>query len=147
MAYVSALRGDAARYGAAMDALEDVLRPLSFGLAPALSLVDPFRLQPLADAVTDILSWLADSEKADLKTAALALMGVLGWESFLARLGRSLRAEATWERAAAVDALARMGTRDARALLLGVGEDPDPGVRAAIRRALRSGEGPTGDRE
>ncbi len=147
LAYVNALHRDARPYGAAMDALEGVLRPLSFGLRPDLLLVDENLLRQSAAAVVDILSWLADSEKADLKTAAISLMGVLGWESLLARMERSLQASPTWERAAAVEALARMGTPRARALLRGAEQDPDPAVRAAIRRALDPTEGRHGDRE
>jgi HEAT repeat protein len=147
LAYVSALRGDASRYAVAMDALEEVLRPLWFGLAPAVGRLDPARLEPLTTPVVDILSWLADSDKADLKTAAIALMSALGWETFLPRLNRSLRSSFVWERAAAVDALARIGTPAAHTLLRSIGDDPDPAIRAAIRQAIGPGDHRPGGRE
>lgn len=138
LVYVQTLGQETAEYEKAMDAIEPVLRPLSFGMRPAQELLDREALQRWPDAVRDILSWLADSQKADRKTAAVELMGALGWESFIPRLEQLLSSAVPWERMASVQALAQMGTSRAIRLLRGAVMDPDPAIRNAVHRALET---------
>jgi HEAT repeat protein len=89
-------------------------------------------------AAVDILVWLSESPKADLKTAAIELMGALGWESFLAPLERALSSPTSWEREAAIGSLAKLPGRRAAELLGRAADDADRVVRAAAQRALES---------
>jgi hypothetical protein len=105
LAYLEASSRRSPAYERALDALEPVLRPLGFGFQPALGLLDREALRADAGAVSDILSWIADSGKADAKTAGLTVMGALGWDVFLPRLERSLASPVEWERETAQRAL------------------------------------------
>lgn len=138
LAYVGARGGNPDPYAAAIDALRAALEPLAFGLRPALGALDRESLREHAAATTEILDWLADSPNADLKTAAMEVMGSLGWEAFVPRLERALSAAPSWERVAAIDGLAKLPGRRAAELVRRAVDDPDPAVRSAARQIVES---------
>jgi hypothetical protein len=127
---------DPADHLAAFEGLEEALRPLFFGLRPAPEDLDRRRLGEHATATTEILHWLAGSPKADLKTAAIELMGGLGWETFVPHLERALSSPASWERMTALRSLARLPGSRAAELVRRAVDDPDPAVSAAARELL-----------
>lgn len=135
LAFVRASGRDLGPFEHAARSLDPVLHPLLFGFQPARERLDREALITVAGPTAEILGWLADSRKADLREAAIGLMGALGWESFLPRLEQALVAPNAWERAAAVKALAKVGTARTRSLLVRALDDPDPAIRLAARRA------------
>ena len=136
LAYVDASGRDREHFERAWAGLEPVLRPLGHGFQPAVGQLDVEALEAVAEPTAEILEWLADSPKADLREAAFRLMGALGRDRFLPRLALALSSPAAWERSAAVAALATQGTVRARALLARALDDPDAAVATAARRAL-----------
>ncbi len=86
--------------------------------------------------VEDILKWMADSEKADIKVTAMQVMGFLGWESFITYLSQCLSSGIKWERLAAIGALGEIPSEQSLDALRVVVEDPDPEIRTATGAAL-----------
>ena len=138
LAYLRATGRKPDEHSAAIDALGLALEPPSFGLRPAVRVPDREGLVKHAAATTEILAWLSASPKADLKTAAMELMGSLGWDAFIPALERSLSSSAVWERIAAIQSLALVPGQRAADLIRGAAGDADPAVRAAAHRALDS---------
>ncbi|MCZ7406264.1 MAG: HEAT repeat domain-containing protein [Candidatus Methanoperedens sp.] len=125
------------KYRDALDALGSIFESLSFGEQPIYRNLDLNALQERKTEVKDIVNWMADSNKADMKTVAIELMGFLGWESFVSRLERCLLSEFKWERLTAIKALEQMGSERAVEILRVAIEDSDPEIREAVRKALK----------
>src|SRR5258705_2093699 len=95
---------DVERYKAALADLSPVFDALSFGWRPIYQDLDVGALSRRMPEIIGIVRWMAASQKADLRTRAIELMGFLGWQSFGPDLRRHLSAEAASERAAAIAA-------------------------------------------
>lgn len=94
-----------------------VFDSLSFGEYPNVDEIDVGLLAQNAAAVESVVKWMAESKKADMKSAALDLMGRLGWESFKPDMVRSLSSENEWERTTARNALKRIKSQWATELM------------------------------
>lgn len=75
--YVSLTGRDIARYKIALEILTPVFDPLSHGEYPRYHDIDRQRLRDYASEVRSIASWMAGSEKADLKGSAAQLFDLL----------------------------------------------------------------------
>jgi HEAT repeat protein len=108
-----------------------------FGWTPDYSALDATALESHSRAIAIIAGWMGQSSKADLVTAAIGLLGRLPPDPALPMLEKHLAASDAWHRTAAIEALARIGTVEARTLIGSAAErDPDESVRAAAARQL-----------
>lgn len=74
------------KYRDALDGLKLVFDAQEFGLRPSYQDLDLDVLGHRKAEITDIVTRMAGSSKADIKTRAIELMGFLGWEPFLSLL-------------------------------------------------------------
>jgi HEAT repeat protein len=138
LAYIRLLDRNVKEYEAVVAAMEPVFDGLLFGERPCYESLDVNVLRRNRAETEAIVRWTAASSKADIKTSAIELMGVLGWDTFIPLLEQMLSAPAQWERLTAVSALTLISSGRARELLNRAARDPDPQVRKAarIRRRL-----------
>jgi hypothetical protein len=126
-----------ASYADALNQLQPVFEALKFGLRPLYKDLNSIALQRRMAEVTAIVAWMAGSQKADMKTIAIELMGHLGWQSFRPLLELHAVAPQKWEQLTAIAALGQVASEWAKALLGTIAEsNPDAEVRAAAQRAL-----------
>ena len=92
-------------YRKVLAALRPVLEPLSFGEQPRYDDVEHEALAAHVQATVDVIRWSAGSNRADLRSAALRLMGTLGWDEFSGDLLTATRSPDAWERLAAKEAV------------------------------------------
>ena len=127
---------DPALYERAIQALLPVLEPLSFGEHPRYDQVDLLHARAAPEEIEGVVRWMAASDRADLRTAGLTLMGTLRLIDLRPELLQVLASGSVWERVTAAGALAEMLDDSARAALRAHRHDPTPEVRAAVRSAL-----------
>jgi len=128
---------DEETYKAALDDLKPVLDALSFGWRPIYKNLDLTALRKRVTEVTDIVVWMAGSDSADMKSRAIELMGILGWESFIPLLRQHFSSEAEWERLAAIRALGQFSGDLTSEIFHAAAEyDPSQEVRDAARQQL-----------
>jgi hypothetical protein len=108
LAFLQARGQDTAGYPDVVEALAPVLDRIVSGEHPDYARIDRPRLGRHRAQASEVLRWAAASPKADLRSAALATMGELGWEEFLPELNAAAESTEDWERAAAADGLRRM---------------------------------------
>jgi hypothetical protein len=125
---------DEQRYKEALDLLKPVFEALTFGWRPEYQNLDRNALRQRMTEVVDIITWMAGSVKADMKTRALELMGHLGWDPFFPLLQQHLASGEKWERLTAVRALGQTASDRTAPLLRELAADPDPEIRDAVRR-------------
>jgi hypothetical protein len=135
LSYIQATGKNMSEYGEVLEALAPVFGPLSFGEHPRYQDLDRSRLQERMDETVNVVNWMADSGKADIKASAIQLMGFLGWEPFISRLEQYLSSETQWEHLAAIEALGQTASRRAIEALRVIAVDADPEIREAVRRA------------
>ena len=139
--FVRAEGKDQDKYKDAVGHLKLVFDAQMFGVRPIYENLDRVALRQCMAEVTDIVGWMASSDKADLKIRAIELIGFLGWEPFLPLLEQHLASEAKWERLTAISALGQIASARAVTILTAVTDhDPDPEIRTAAQRAIRSKE-------
>jgi len=111
-------------------------RSIENGERPDFRSVNREILASHAAAVIPTINWIAGSPKADFRSAAIELMGVLGWEAFLGQLASWAFDGEGWERLASIRSLGKMPSNTARSLLESLREDRDPAIAAAAGSAL-----------
>jgi hypothetical protein len=136
--FVRASGLDLGKYVSALNQLMPVFDALSFGEQPNYERIDKTPLEQHASEVQQILTWMTASGKADMRAAAIGLMGLLSWEVFFPPLERFLASDVQWERLAAIRALAKNQNKKAAALLRGALLDSDSQVRAESAAALNA---------
>lgn len=141
MRFVRTAFPDVPAYQEAAAALGGVLKQLGFGETPRYGELDTAYLERRESETVAIVNWMEDSGKADMKSCAVELMGVLGWEAFLPRLERLFTDGVRWEHLAAIRSLARMPQPQAEAFLRRAARDPDAEIRAEAERALTARKG------
>lgn len=134
--YVRASKLDEPKYQNAIEVLAPVFEGLQFGERPQYYSLNIDALRQQREEVENVVRWMAGSNKADVKSAAIELMGILGWESFFPDLEQSVASAATWERIVAITALGQMSSIQAAEVLESATKDPDPQVSQAAHRAL-----------
>ncbi len=144
--FVRADGRDARKFQKVIELLASVFEALSFGVRPLYNNIDRNALRLHTTEVENIIKWMADSNKADMKTVAIELMGFLGWESFVPRLERCLLSEFKWERLTAIKALEQMGSERAIEILRVAIDDSEPEICEAVREALKRKNEMTGKR-
>ena len=127
---------DPQKYQEAVNALAPVFDALAAGKKPSYEGLGRGRLRARPDEVGDILRWMAESRRAEMRISALELMGVVADESFVADLARHISAEGKTERLAAIASLGETGSERAVEALKAVMRDPDPEIRAATGAAF-----------
>ena len=129
-------------YKAALDDLKPILDALSFGWRPIYKNLDLTALQGRMTEVTDIVIWMAGSDSADMKSTAIELMGILGWEAFIPLLRQHFSSEAEWERIAAIRALGQFTGDFTSGIFHAAAEyDSSQEVRDVARQLLKLTEG------
>jgi len=123
-------------YQEAANSMAPIFQAISSGRPPAYDQLDRETLRHRMSEVEEILKWMADSKKAEIKATAIQVMGFLGWESFIPYLSQCLCSGIQWERLAAISALGEIPSERALDALRAVVEDPDPEIRAATGAAL-----------
>ena len=84
-AYIRATR-KGTDYQEAIADLGPVFDALANGEQPDYESLDRIALRQRGEALAQIMDWMADSPKADLKSAAHSLMGLLACDRFIPRL-------------------------------------------------------------
>ena len=136
--FVRASGRNEAAYQGALNDLKPVFEALSFGWHPQYEQLDVTALASRAAEITDIINWMAGSAKADMRTSAIDLMGMLGWQAFIPSLRHHLESSAAWEREAAVRATGRFsGEWTVEALRAAAERDPNAQVRDAALQQLQ----------
>jgi HEAT repeat protein len=136
-AHGRALGYDEARLRGAIDVLRPVFARLSFGEQPDYGSVDRRRLREHEWESALIVRCMADSDRADLRSAGLQLMGVMDSSVFLDDLGQAMASNRDWERIESARALGRMSLPSASSILESAIDHPDPPTRRAVREALQ----------
>jgi hypothetical protein len=127
-------------YEEAVAGMAPVFEGLAHGERPSYESLDRDLLRQLNAEVKEIVQWMCASNKADIRTRAIELMGTLGYESFVAPLERFLFSEIQWERLTAIAALGQMPGKRPVEILSVAAEDPDPEIRAEVRRVTTNRE-------
>jgi hypothetical protein len=133
--------GSLERYEHAIEALAPVFEGLTHGERPSYERLDRDRLTALKPEVEQIVRWICASNKADIMTRGIELMGVLGYESFAASLESYVLSKVRWQRLTAIAALGSFPGKRAAELINIVAADPDPEVRAEALRAAKTRRG------
>jgi len=122
------------RYEQAVAGLAPVFEGLTYGERPAYERLDKDLLRQLTPEVEQIVQWMDSSDKANIRTRAIELMGALGYDSFGSPLERHVASKVQWERLSAIAALASMHGKRSTEILNSIADDPDPQIRAEVRR-------------
>jgi hypothetical protein len=105
--YAKEIGGDTERYRSAVGALKPIFEALMVGLQPSLGELDCGELERLRSEVATIVIWMAESDRADMKTAGIRMMGFLHWERFMPRLKLLADSDLAWLRDESKKALAK----------------------------------------
>jgi HEAT repeat protein len=124
-------------YVESIETLAPVFTALSHGERPNYQSLDVGALRERKTEVSAIIRWMAGSKKANMKTRALELMGVLGWDEYRPDLEASLGSDKEWIRQTAIAALEEVLSPWAADLLRAATNHPDPQTRKRASEALR----------
>ena len=134
--FVQASGRDVKNYEQAIAGLAPVFEALNFGEQPQYQRLDTDRLSQLKAETKEIVTWMCGSNKADMRTIGIELMGVLGYASFLPSLEHFLFSGIEWERLTAIAALGKMSGERPVELLRMTAQDPNPQIQAEALRVL-----------
>jgi hypothetical protein len=134
--FVSQSGRDMPSYQEAINGLSPVFEYMSAGFQPNYKELDLDGLRRHGSEIEEILRWMADSPKANMKTVALNLMGYLGWETFRPLLEQSLSSKSQWERLTAIQSIGKVKDDWAAETLTAISADADPLVRKEVAQAL-----------
>ena len=137
--YIRLANFDEESFAAAIDAMQPIFTALTFGEEPYYDASDVLALESRRPEVVLIVQWMLDSPKADMRAAAIRLMGLLGWSEFRPSWEHILNtSSAGWERLAVIQAIDQLQEPWVVESLTNLLNDPDPEIRLAAGRLLSS---------
>jgi hypothetical protein len=134
--HAAATGEDSGGVRATLAALGGVFTALEHGEHPNFAQIDRTRLQAHPKAAAYVARMMAESDRADLKTAGLQVIGLLDDLQLMKVLSDALHSQASWLRTAAIDGLRRMSAVHARSALELMAQHEDPVTRQAAEEAL-----------
>jgi len=136
LTYAAAVGHDVNEIREALANLESIFTAFNYGEHPNFALLDRAALQSHASGVAQIARAMVGSDRADVKSAGLQVIGLLDDPSLMEVLLEALRSEATWLRVAAIEALGRMSAAYSLPVLKAMARHEDLVTRRAVAEAL-----------
>jgi hypothetical protein len=121
---------------AALANLELIFTALTYGEHPNFALLDRALLQLHARGTAYVARAMVGSDRADLKSAGLQIIGLLDDPHLMGILLEALHSETTWLRLTAIEALGRMSATYSRPVLETMAQHEDLVTRRAVAEAL-----------
>ena len=121
---------------AALANLEPIFTAITYGEHPNFALLDRPVLQSHAHGTAYVARVMVGSDRADLKSAGLQIIGLLDDPQLIDILLEALHSETTWLRLTAIEALGRMSAVYSRPVLETMMQHDDLVTRRAVAEAL-----------
>lgn len=116
--------------------LDAIFTALTYGLHPNIASLDRAALQSHASGTSFVAQAMAGSDRADLRSAGLQVIGLLDDPCLMGVLLEALHSEVTWLRLSAIEALSRMSAMYSRPVLEAMAQHEDLVTRRAVAEAL-----------
>ena len=116
--------------------LDPIFTALAYGLHPNIASLDRVALQSHAKSTAQVARAMVGSDRADLKSAGLQIIGLLDDPQLMDILLEALHSETTWLRLTAIEALGRMSAVYSRPVLETMAQHKDLVTRRAVAEAL-----------
>lgn len=118
--------------------LKPIFEALSLGIQPQYELINKIDLLEFKFEVMNVIHWMMDSDRADMKTTAIDLMGYLGNEDYIQMLLECLSSAEEWIRIHTVKALTHFEGMEAMEALIKALDDHSIQVKRAAVQGLVS---------
>jgi HEAT repeat protein len=116
--------------------LDPIFTALAYGLHPNIASLDRAALQSHASGTAHVARAMVGSDRAELKSAGLQVIGLLDDPRLMNMLLGALHSEVTWLRLTAIEALGRMSPAYSRPVLDAMAQHEDLVTRRAVAEAL-----------
>ena len=121
--------------------LDPIFTSLDYGLNPSFATLDRSALQSHAPGTEYVARAMVGSDRADLKSAGLQLVGLLDDPRLMDILLEALHSEIPWLRLTAIEAVGRMSAEYSRPVLQPMMGHEDVVTRRAVAEAMTGRSG------